>query len=42
MKAFKRGIAEAGKPSKLSLVAANRKLFTTLNATLKHDQPWTA
>lgn len=29
-----------GKPHKVALVAVIRKLATTLNAMLKHDQPW--
>jgi transposase len=29
-----------GKPQKLALVACMRKLLVTLNAMLKHNQPW--
>lgn len=42
MKAFKQRLANAGKPPKLILVAIMRKLITTLNAMIKHNQAWTA
>ena len=40
IKAFYRRLRDAGKPPKLALVAAMRKLLTILNAMLKHQQPW--
>ena len=41
MKAFKKRLAEAGKPPKVILVAIMRKLVSTLNAMIKNNQPWT-
>jgi transposase len=39
--AFHHRLKDAGKKPKVALVAAMRKLLTTLNAMLKTQQPWT-
>jgi transposase len=41
IRAFYQRLVAAGKPKKLALVAAMRKLLTILNAMLHHHQPWT-
>lgn len=41
IRAFYQRLVAAGKPKKLALVAAMRKLLTILNAMLHHNQPWT-
>ncbi len=41
IRAFYRRLRDAGKPPKVALVAAMRKLLTILNAILKHQLPWT-
>jgi transposase len=41
IRAFYRRLRTAGKPPKVALVAAMRKLLTILNALLKHQTPWT-
>ena len=38
--AFYRRLRAAGKPAKVALTAAMRKLLITLNAVLKHCTPW--
>jgi transposase len=38
--AFYQKLIKAGKKPKVAIVAVIRKLATTLNAMLKHDQPW--
>lgn len=38
--AFYARLRQAGKPSKVALIAAMRKLLTILNAMLKHHIPW--
>jgi transposase len=38
--AFHRRMVEKGKPAKVALVAAMRKLLTILNAMLKNNTPW--
>lgn len=40
LKAFYRRLREAGKPTRLALVAVMRKLLTTLNAMLRDNKPW--
>jgi transposase len=40
LKAFYRRLRSAGKPPKLALTAAMRKLLVILNAMLKHRTPW--
>jgi transposase len=40
IKAFYQRLLAAGKPKKVALIAAMRKLLTILNAMLKHQQPW--
>ena len=40
LKAFYRRLRSAGKPPKLALTAAMRKLLVILNAILKHRTPW--
>lgn len=40
IKAFYRRLIDAGKPFKVALVAAMRKLLTILNAILRSRQPW--
>jgi transposase len=40
VRAFHRRLRTAGKPPKVALVAAMRKLLTILNAMLAHQQPW--
>jgi len=40
LKAFYLRLRGAGKPAKLALTAAMRKLLTILNAILKHRTPW--
>lgn len=40
IRAFYQRLRAAGKPARLALVAAMRKLLTILNAMLKHQQPW--
>ena len=39
--AFYRRLRDAGKPPKVALVAAMRKLLTILNAIMRSQQPWT-
>jgi transposase len=41
IRAFYQRLRAAGKPPKVALVAAMRKLLTILNAMLKHESPWT-
>lgn len=38
--AFHKRLVEKGKPAKVALVAAMRKLLTILNAMLKNNSPW--
>lgn len=40
LKSFYRRLREAGKPARLALVAAMRKLLTILNAMLRDGKPW--
>ncbi len=40
--AFYRRLRAAGKPAKVALTAAMRKLLTILNAILKHRTPWSS
>jgi transposase len=40
IKPFYRRLREAGKPARLALVAAMRKLLTILNAMLRDGKPW--
>ena len=40
LKSFYRRLREAGKPARLALVAAMRKLLTILNAMLRDRKPW--
>ena len=40
IRAFYRRLRTAGKPPKVALVAAMRKLLTILNAMLKHQRHW--
>src|SRR5713226_9564378 len=40
LKSFYRHLREAGKPARLALVAAMRKLLTILNAMLRDRKPW--
>jgi len=40
LKSFYRRLREAGKPARLALVAAMRKLLTILNAILRDQRPW--
>jgi transposase len=40
LKAFYQRLLDAGKPKKVALIAAMRKLLTILNAMLKAQQPW--
>jgi len=40
LRAFYRRLRTQGKPAKVALVAAMRKLLVILNAILKHQQPW--
>jgi transposase len=40
LKAFYRRLREAGKPTRLALVAVMRKLLTMLNAILRDNKPW--
>lgn len=40
LKAFYLRLRSAGKPAKVALTAAMRKLLTVLNAILKHRTPW--
>lgn len=40
LKSFYRRLRDAGKPARLALVAARRKLLTILNAILRDQQPW--
>ncbi len=42
LKRFYLRLRDAGKPPKLALTAAMRKLLTILNAMLKHHTPWNA
>jgi transposase len=42
IRAFFQRLRAAGKPQKLALVAAMRKLLSILNAIMKHQQPWQA
>jgi len=39
---FYKRLREQGKPPKVAIVAAMRKLITTANAMLAHDRPWHA
>jgi transposase len=41
IKAFYQRLRSQGKPAKLAIVAAMRKLLTTANAILANDTPWT-
>ena len=40
IKAFYQHLRAAGKPTKLAIVAAMRKLITTANAVIANDTPW--
>jgi transposase len=40
LRAFYQRLRERGKPAKVALVAAMRKLLAILNAVLKHHTPW--
>lgn len=40
IRAFYQRLCQAGKPRKVALVAAMRKLLTILSAILRHDKPW--
>ena len=40
LKAFYQGLLERGKPKKVALVAAMRKLLTIVNAVFRSDQPY--
>lgn len=40
LRAFYRRLRDAGKPTRLALVAVMRKLLTILNAILRDNQPW--
>jgi transposase len=40
IRAFYQRLCDAGKPRKVAIVAAMRKLLTILNAMLRHDKPW--
>lgn len=40
IRTFYQRLRQAGKPTKVALVAAMRKLLTILHAILKHDSPW--
>jgi transposase len=40
IRAFYQRLRTAGKPPKVALVAAMRKVLTILNAMIKHQQPW--
>ena len=40
LRAFYLRLRECGKPTKVALVAAMRKLLTILNAVLKDHTPW--
>ena len=40
LKSFYRRLRDAGKPARLALVAAMRKLLTILNAMLRDGKPW--
>lgn len=42
MKAFYQRLRQAGKPTKVALVAVMRKLLTTLNAMVRDGTPWSA
>lgn len=42
IKAFYRRLRDQGKPPKLAIVAAMRKLITTANAIIANDTPWNA
>ncbi len=42
LKAFYQGLLERGKPKKVALVAAMRKLLTILNAVFRSEQPYRA
>jgi transposase len=41
IKAFYRRLRDAGKPSKVALIAAMHKLLTILNAIMRTKHPWT-
>jgi transposase len=41
IRTFYQRLVAAGKPKKLALIAAMRKLLTILNAMLHHRRPWT-
>jgi len=40
LRAFHRRLRDAGKPTKVALVATMRKLLTIINAMVAHQQPW--
>ncbi len=40
LRSLYRRLRDAGKPKKVALLAATRKLLTILNAMLKHQTPW--
>lgn len=40
IRTFYQRLVDAGKPKKVALTAAMRKLLTILNAILRHKQPW--
>jgi transposase len=40
LKVFYNRLRAAGKPAKVALTACMRKLFTILNAMIKHQKPW--
>lgn len=42
MKAFYRRLKDAGKPSKVALVAVMRKLIAVMNSIMKRQEPWVA
>jgi hypothetical protein len=41
LNSFHRRLQEAGKPARLALVIATRKLLTILNVILRDHKPWT-
>lgn len=42
IRAFYRRLRDAGKPPRVAVIAAMRKLLTILNAMVKHQMPWRA
>ncbi len=40
LKAFRNRLVADGKPKKLAIIAAARKLLTILNAILRANRPW--